>query len=150
MVDVHEVTVTIVGRGFLTPYFMKTPPILHTHTPPLSKFCPTPLSRCLQYPPPLFFLLSYFFGRMGDHATFDAPFDGIIDYICHTLVPLCQKDLAVCFMQEGVKFTEVWHIWLFAGTLIWYQTHTHTHTHKHKDTQYTQEPIEWCTHINRY
>ena len=33
MINVHEVTVTIVGRGFLTPYFMKTPPILHTHTP---------------------------------------------------------------------------------------------------------------------
>ena len=35
-------------------------------------------------------------------------------------------------MQQGVGFTEVWHImWFFAGTLIWYHTNKHTHTHKH-------------------
>ena len=34
------------------------------------------------------------------------------------------------FMQQGVRFTEVWHImWFFTGTLIWYHKHTHTHTH---------------------
>ena len=36
----------------------------------------------------------------------------------------------MCFMQQGVKFTEVWHMWFFAGALIWY--------HTHKDTQHTR------------
>ena len=33
----------------------------------------------------------------------------------------------MCFMKQGIKFTEVWHImWFFAGTLIWYHIHKHT------------------------
>ena len=49
----------------------------------------------------------------------------------------------MCFMQQGVKCIEVWHImWLFAGTLIWYHTHTYT--------QYTQGAVEWQTHTNIY
>ena len=35
----------------------------------------------------------------------------------------------MCFMKQGIKFTEVWHMWFFAGILIWY--HPHTNTHKH-------------------
>ena len=36
----------------------------------------------------------------------------------------------MCFMQQGIRFTEVWLVmWFFTGTLIWYCTHTHTHTH---------------------
>ena len=58
-------SVPIVGRAFLTPYFMKIPYIAY----PLLKFCPT-------------------------------------------------------------------------------HTHTHTHTHIHKDTQRTQGPTDWHTHIN--
>ena len=51
------------------------------------------------------------------------------------------------FMQQGVRFTEVWHImWFFTGTLIWYHKHTHTHTH----TQHTQGPVDWHSHINVY
>ena len=37
------------------------------------------------------------------------------------------KVLHVCFMQQGVKFTEVWHMWFFN----WYsdlKSHTQTHT----------------------
>ena len=49
----------------------------------------------------------------------------------------------VCFMQQGVKFTEVWHImWFLTSTLIWY--------HTHKDTKHTQELIDWHTHKNTY
>ena len=34
-------------------------------------------------------------------------------------VPECQKDVNVCFMQQGIKFTEVSHImWFFADNLI--------------------------------
>ena len=45
-----------------------------------------------------------------------------------TLVP---EDLAVCFMLQGVKFTVVWHLWFFTGTLIWYNTHINTNTHRY-------------------
>ena len=69
-----------------------------------------------------------------------------------TLVP---EGLDVCFVQQGVKSTEVWHMWFFAGTLIWYYTQTNkqnkqTHTHTQKDTQHTQGPADLHTHINIY
>ena len=36
-----------------------------------------------------------------------------------TLVPEELEDLDMCFMQQGVKFTEVWHLmWFFSSTLI--------------------------------
>ena len=40
-------------------------------------------------------------------------------------------------------------VWFFAGTLIWYHTYTHTHIHTktHRDTQHTQRPLDWHTHI---
>ena len=49
---------------------------------------------------------------MGDRATFDVLFCLMILWIhtYQTLVPQYQKDLDVCFMQQGVKFTEVWHV----------------------------------------
>ena len=46
-------------------------------TPSFFKFCPIPspqLTCHLQPPPQLFFLLSCFFGWMGDHTTFDVLF----------------------------------------------------------------------------
>ena len=45
-------------------------------------------------------------------------------------------------MQQGVRFTEVWHMWFFAGNLIWYRTHKHT--------KHTQGPVDCHTHINIY
>ena len=47
--------------------------------------------------------------------------------MCWALVPYYQINLAVCFMQQGIKFTEVWYImWFFTGTLIWFDiTHAH-------------------------
>ena len=44
---------------------------------------------------------------MGHHATSDAPLNGIMDLHMKTLVTLVPKNLAVCFMQQGVKFSEV-------------------------------------------
>ena len=41
-------------------------------------------------------------------------------YTCQALVPWYQNNLDVCFMQQGVMFTEVWQMWFFTGTLIWY------------------------------
>ena len=40
---------------------------------------------------------------------------------------------------------KVWYItWFFTGMLIWY------HIHKHPNTQHTQGPVDWHTHINIY
>ena len=108
----------IIGRGVAYP------------SCPFFRFCPSPH---LPFPvtsnphPSLLFLLSCFFGWMGDCATFDGLF----------------------------YFTDVCHImWFFAGTLIWYHTHsnTHTHTYTHTQThmQHTQGPVGWHTHINIY
>ena len=121
----------IVGRGVLTPppLFYEDPPYIAY--PPFLKFCSTPPPCRRQPPPPLLFLLSSFFDRMGDHATFDVLFCLMILWIhtCLTLVHQYQKDLDACFMQQGIKFTEVWHMWLFAGTPTWYHTNSHKHTH---------------------
>ena len=104
-------------------------------------YCLPPFSNFVQHPPfsitsnpqpPLLFLLPFFFGWMGDHVTYDIQFYLMIIWIytCQALVPYYQKDLDVCLMQQGIRFTEVWHIMLFfTGTLIWYYTHKNTQTH---------------------
>ena len=63
-------------------------------------------------------------------------------YTCQASLPKYEKDLDVCFMQQGVSFTAFGHIRFFSGTLIWY------HTQKH--TEHTQEPVDWHTHMNIY
>ena len=46
-------------------------------------------------------------------------------------------------MQQGVKCTEVWHV-----VFCWYSDLiSHTHKHTYKDTQHTQGPVYWHTHI---
>ena len=37
-------------------------------------------------------------------------------------------------MQQINKFTEVWHMWFFAGALIWYHKHIQTHTQRRQTT----------------
>ena len=112
------------------PLFYENP--LYCLPPSFFKFCPTPsppLPCHLQPPPQLFFRLSCFFGWMGYHATLDVLFYLMIIWIytCQALVPWYQRDLDVCFMQQGVRFTEVWYImWFFTGTLIWYHKQTKT------------------------
>ena len=119
---------TIVGRGVLTPpppLFYEDPLLyyLAPHYPFLNFVQPHPLPCHLQFPPLLLFLLSCFFGRLGDRATF-----GVLFHFVH-------------FMQQGVKFTVFDTMWFFAITLIWYCTHqhiwycTHQHTHTHTKTQ---------------
>ena len=56
-------------------------------------------------------------------------------YACQALLAKYEKDLDVCFMQQGVSFTAVGHLRFFSGTLIWYDTQKHT--------QHTQEPVDW-------
>ena len=98
---------------------------------------------------------------MGDCITFDVLFYLMID-IMHLhmsrLGTLMPEGLDVCFVQQGVKSTEVWHMWFFPGTLIWYytqtnkqtnkQTNTHTHTHTERHT--THSGASRLTHSYKY
>ena len=100
--------------------------------PPLRPYCLTPFSNFVLHPnfpvtsnihPHCFFscLVSFAEWVITAHFTY------------WQLVPdLSTRRTLMCFMQKGIKFTEVWHImWLFTGTLIWYQTHRQTQTHTH-------------------
>ena len=125
------------------PYILPTPffkfyrtyiPLLPCHIQPIS---------------PLFFLLSCFFGWMGDHATFDVLFYLRIIWIwtCRGLIlstrwtlmcVLCNKasSLMRCDTERDIL------------PVLWFDithknTHTHTHTHKH----HTQGPVDWRNHI---
>ena len=110
------------------PYIAYPPPFFQilSNTFPLSLLPPTPTPTA-------------FFGWIGDHATFDV----LVYLMTLWIEPWYQKELDVCFMQQGIKFTEVWHImWFFAGTLIWYHTHKHMHTHR----QTIHSRASWLTH----
>ena len=121
----------VTDRGVLTLLLYEDSPYIAS--PPFSNFVQHPLFSITSNPqPPLLFLLPFFFGWMGDHVTYDIQFYLMIIWIytCQALVPYYQKDLDVCLMQQGIRFTEVWHIMLFfTGTLIWYYTHKNTQTH---------------------
>ena len=67
-------TLAIVGRGFLTPLILWRPPYIPYILPILSDPL---LPWCLQ--PPLLFLLPCFVGWMGNHTTFDALLNDIVD-----------------------------------------------------------------------
>ena len=134
----------------LTPLFYEDPPILLTPTPVSNFVQPSlPLSPnpCHLHPPHQgFFLLSCFFCWMGDHATFDVLFYLMIIWIytCQALVPWYQKDLNVCFMQQGVRFAEVWHMCFFSGTLDFTNTQTHT---AHSGTSRMTHPYK-CIYLH--
>ena len=132
----------MVGTGFLTrPILLRFPlPLYCLPPPPLFQNFSNPFLSLLPLNcTPLLFLLSFFFGCMGDHATFDAPLNDIMD-LCISLMPYYQKDLAVCLMQQRVKFTEIWHMWFFAGALIWYRKHMHTHMRMHTNKHTRTHP----------
>ena len=66
-------------------------------------------------------------------------------YACHaTEVP--KRTFMMCFMQQGIKFTEIWHtvFCLYSGSI------SHTNTQTHKDIEPTQGPVDWRIHINMY
>ena len=66
----------IFGRGLRIPLFYEDPPSSFiAHAPPFQMLStPPPLPCHLKPPPPLFVLLSCFFGWMGDHGTIDVLF----------------------------------------------------------------------------
>ena len=135
----------IIIRRMLTPqlpYFMKTPHYIvyplfssaHLRQPPTFLSSPAPL--------PLLFL-SLWLNGWSRHIWLAILLNNM-DLHMSSLCTLVQEK-PWC-MQQGVKFTEVWHImWFFGGTLI---DITHKQTHKH--TQHTQGWIPWQNHINIY
>ena len=99
---------------------------------------PTPffpsLHPChLQPLTPLLFLLSCFFGWMGDRATWCAVLLNDIMNL-HMSSLGTRRTLIMSFMQQGVKFTRS-DICVFLLVLWLNITHTHTHTHSHIHTQ---------------
>ena len=116
---------------------------------PLLYCLPSPFFQILSKPSrpnlhPHRFLLPCFFDWMGYCIRFDVLFYLVIlsIYKCWELVPEYQNDL-LCFMQNGVKFTEVGHI-------IWFFTSTLTLYHTLKDTQHMQRLIDWHTYTIIY
>ena len=101
---------------------------------------PLPLLPChLQPLPPLFFLLSCFFGWMGDHCTFGLLFYLMIIwiYICLALVPWYQKDLDMCF-RHATRHQVYWgltHVFF-----CWYSDLISP----------AQGPVDWQTYIYTY
>ena len=115
-----DISISIVGRGLLTPVLWRPSSILPTANPTFSKFCPPP--PCPPPPPP----------PTHTHTTFTC-ITLFVDGSTH-VKPLYNsiRRTLLCVLCNK-KFTEVWHkIWFFAGTLIWYYTHKHT--------QHTQRP----------
>ena len=134
----------IVGRGVLTPLVYEDP-----------LYClPTPFSNFAQAPPtfwsslaplPLFFLLSCFFGWVGDHTFDELSYLMMIwIYTCWALVPYYQKDLDVCFMQQ-VRGQVYWG--LTCDVVFYWYSDLISHTNKQTNTQHTQGPVGWHTHI---
>ena len=116
--------------------------------PPFFKFCPTtPPPWRIQLPPPLLFLLSYFFSWIGDNATFDAALSDIMDlYVSNFDTLLPERPYCVFYATKSQVY---W--FLTYAVFCWYSgliSYTHTNTHKH--TQHTHGPIDWHNHTNIY
>ena len=111
----------------LTPLFYEDPPVPLYCLPPFSNFVQPFLLTFLSPPTPLLFLFSCFLGWISDDATFDVLFNGSTHFKSwYLLVP--EKDLDVCFMQQDIKFTKVWHIMCFFTVHCFDITHTNTQT----------------------
>ena len=117
----------IVGRGFLPPpppHILWRPP--HPlPTPHFWNFAQTPSSP--SPPPPLLLLLSYFFGWMGDHATFYAPLNDIMDLYVKPWYLSTKTTLirVLCNKASSLMRSDTYGFLL----VLWFDiTHTHAHT----------------------
>ena len=119
-------------------YVTRTLPILPTPPPPPPRFAvPLKLSLPLllspQPPTPLLFLLSCFFGWMGDQSV-------LLNDIADLLMSSLRYDLRCVLCNKVSSLLRSDTCGFFAGTLIWH----------HTNTQHTQRPVDWHTHINIY
>ena len=139
-ISISEFGNCIVGRGLLTSQLYEDFPILLT--PPFCKFFqPHPASLLLL----LLFLLPSFSAWISNFATSNVLFFLMIwhTYTCWTLVLQYQKDLAMCFMHQGIKFTVGLTLMTWLLVAFWFDvTHTNKYTHNtHRDQK---------RHINVY
>ena len=119
--------------------------------PPRFQILPNPLPSSLPLTStPLLFLLSCFSRSMGDYATFDVLICLMVFWVhkCRALVPLSlsTRRTFLCFMQQGIKSTDVWHIMWFLLVLWFDITYTETHTQR----QATQSWTNRLTHPYKY
>ena len=128
----------IVGRGFLTPYFMKTPYIAY-HS--FFTFCATPH----QPPPSLLFLLPCFFGWMRDRATFDVLFYLMTLWIYKywVLVPYYQTWTLLIVLCNKASHVLRFKQWCSVLLVLWFDiTHINIQTKtQHTEGQETDTPI---------
>ena len=113
---------SIVGRGVLSPLFYEDPTIFPTL--PVLPCCLQ--SVCTPTDQSVVFFL--WLNRWLRHIC--VLFYSMISwmYTCRALGPWC------IFMQQAVKFTEVWHMMFFLFVL-WYDiTHAYTHIHTQRHT----------------
>ena len=108
----------IVGRGVLTPYFMKIPlyclPSLFSNFVHLLPLSPTPSPTVLSV------VLFLWLTGWSYYIWCAILLNVIMDLHMLSLGTLHQKDLDMCFMLQGIKFTELWLImWFFTSTLNW-------------------------------
>ena len=91
----------------LTSLFYGSPSYIVWHS--LFQILPIPTSPSTPTSTPTALSVVMFLWLNGDHTTFDLPFYLLIIWIYtyQALVRYYQKDLDMCFMQQGVKFTEV-------------------------------------------
>ena len=128
----------IVGTGFLTPLFYEDP-----LTIPISYFQflynNTHLLTCLQTPHPLF-LLTYLFGWINDCAIFCVILlNDFMDLHMSNLDTLVPE--VPCCMQQGIMFTELWHIMRF------FCSYSELISHIHREREHTEGPKAWNINI---
>ena len=121
---------------------MKTPPPILL-IPTFSNFVQTPSPPRFQPPTPCTFCCHFSLTEGWlRHIWCVILLSDIMGQHMSRLSTLVPEGLCSVFYATSTKFTEVWHIMgFFASTLIWYYTDT-------KDTQPTQGPVDWHTHIN--
>ena len=86
---------------------------------------PFPVASSLHHQ--LLLFLPCFFGWVDNPATFDVLF--YLIYGSTHIKPWCLSTRRNwLFYALRCQVYEVWHMLLFAGTLIWYHTHKHIHT----------------------
>ena len=109
----------IVDRGFLTPLFMKTPSILLT---------PPHFSNFTQFTRALFVaLLLVEYVTMPDLISYLMDLNGAYS----TSTSLEYQQHLVCFMQQGIKFTEGLANMTWFLLVLWFHIiHRQTHTEK--------------------
>ena len=142
--NLSDETNVIAGRGFLTPHILWRPlPLMPK--PPFFKFCPPlPTFPVTSKPHPqcsFCCLVSLFEWLMAPH---------LICLILLNIMDLHMSSLTTLMCALCNKVSSLLRSDTECFLLVLWFDITHTNTHKVKDTQHTQGPVDWHTHINIY